>query len=148
MHDEQAINATNAQRIAILEKQCEDATASAASAAFSKFSQQEFKDLDIQINQEHHELLTEFFNTLNDIMETHVAFGKMYVTLEEQTDKRHQDYKAYEDIVDWNMYIKDQLEDITILINFQLKKVRAVLRAWIDLNEMITDTIQKARAIC
>ena len=48
LHDEQAINATNAQRIAMLEKQCEDATASAVSSAFSKFSQQEFKDFAIR----------------------------------------------------------------------------------------------------
>ena len=80
--------------IVMLEKQCEDATSSLASSSFSKFSQQEFKDLAIQINQEHHELLTELFNTLDDIQETHVAFEKMSVTLEEQTTKREQDFKA------------------------------------------------------
>ena len=40
--------------------------------------------------------------------------------------------------------MKDKLEGITILSIFQLKKVRSVLRAWLDLNEMIEDTIQKA----
>ena len=44
--------------------------------------------------------------------------------------------------------MKDRREDITILSSFQLKKVRSVLRAWLDLNEMIEDTIQKAQAIC
>ena len=77
LHNEQAVNATISHMIAFLEKQCEDAT----SYTFSKFSQQEFKDLSINTNQEHHELLNELFNTLNDIMKTHVAFGKMYVTL-------------------------------------------------------------------
>ena len=83
-----AIKATITQRIALLEKQAKDATASATSSAFSKFSQQEFKDLAINTNQEHNELLTKLFNTLNDIMETRVSFGKMSVTLEEQETKR------------------------------------------------------------
>ena len=43
--------------------------------------------------------------------------------------------------------MKDRPENITILNSFQLKKVRTALRAWIDLNEMIDDTIKKAQAI-
>ena len=132
----------------MLEKQCEDATTSAASSAFSKFSQQEFRDLAIQINQEHHELLIELFNTLDDIMETHVAFGKNFVTVEEQAANREQASKSYADILDQQRYMKDRLELITIIRNFQLKKVRTILRAWLDLNEMVEDTIQKAHAIC
>ena len=38
VHNERAINATIAQRVAILEKQCEDETVSASSSAFTKFS--------------------------------------------------------------------------------------------------------------
>ena len=64
----------------------------------------------ILTNQEHHELLTQLFNTLNDIMKTHAAFGKMYVTLEEQESKREQDSKAYDDILDWKRYMKDKIE--------------------------------------
>ena len=73
--------------------------------------------------------MTELFKTLNDILENRVAFGKMSVTLEEQEAKREQASKAYDDIVDWQRYMKDRLENITILNNFQLKKVRTVLRA-------------------
>ena len=39
LHNEQTTNATIMQRIATLEKQCEDETASATSSAFSRFSQ-------------------------------------------------------------------------------------------------------------
>ena len=81
--------------------------------------------------------MTELFKTLNDILENRVAFGKMSVTLKEMIDKRQQESKAYEYIVDWQRYITDRPEDITILSSFQLNKVRTVLRAWIDLNEMI-----------
>ena len=35
-----------------------------------------------------------------------------------------------------------------ILSSFQLKKFRTVLRAWLDLNEMVDETIKKARAVC
>ena len=72
----------------MLVKQCEDATASAASSTFFWFSQQEFQDLAIQVNQQHHGLITEMFMTLDDIFETYVAFEKNSITLEEQTTKR------------------------------------------------------------
>ena len=58
------------RRINTLEKQCEDATTSAASSAFFRFSQQEFQYLAIQVNQEHHDLITEIFRTLDNIFET------------------------------------------------------------------------------
>ena len=125
------------KRIATLEKQCEDATTSAASSAFSRFSQQDFKDLAIQTNQEQHELLIELFKTLDDILETHVSFGKMFVALENQVAKGEQASKDYDVILDWQRYMKDRLENITILSSFQLNNVRTVLRAWLDLNEMI-----------
>ena len=57
--------------------------------------------MDIQTNQEHHELLIELFKTLDDILETHVAFGKMFVALENQVSKKEKAYKAYDDILDW-----------------------------------------------
>ena len=40
-------NATLVQKFALLERQYEDATASATSSSFSKFSQEEFKELAI-----------------------------------------------------------------------------------------------------
>ena len=40
---EKTINATLFQNVRLLERQCEDATASVASSSFSKFSQEEFK---------------------------------------------------------------------------------------------------------
>ena len=67
--------------ITSLEKQCEDATASAASSSFSRFSQEEFKELAIKINQDHYELITDLFHNLNDIYETYIAFGQMAVVL-------------------------------------------------------------------
>ena len=72
----------------------------------------------------------------------------MSVTLEEQTTKTQQAYKSYDDILDWKRYMKYMTEGITILNSFQLKKVRTVLHAWLDLNEIIEDTIQKSQAIC
>ena len=137
MHNEQAVNATIIQRIDFIEKQHEYATASEASSTFSKFSQQEFKDSAIQVNLEHHKLITEMFRTLDDIFETHVAFRKMSVTLEELTTKREQDSKAYDDIMDWKRYMKYGIENITILNSFQLKKVRTVLRSSLDLCQYI-----------
>ena len=59
-------NATLMQRIALLEKQCEDANASADSYSFSRFSQQEFKELAIKTNHEHYDLITELFICLKN----------------------------------------------------------------------------------
>ena len=54
-------NATLVQKVALLERQCEDATASAASSSFSKFSQEEIKEISIRTNKEHHDLVCELF---------------------------------------------------------------------------------------
>ena len=43
--------------------------------------------------------------------------------------------------------MKDKPENIIILSSFQLKKVRIVLHAWHDLNEMIEETIKKEQAM-
>ena len=88
------------------------------------------------------------FNTLPDILETNGAFREMSDTVEEQIANIQQYSKAYDDILDWQRYMKDILEDITILSSFHLKKVKTVVHVWINLNEMIKDTIQKAQPIC
>ena len=84
----------------MLERQCEDATASAASSLFSEFSQEEFKELAIRINNEHHDLVCELFKTLDNIFETHMVFDNMSIFLEDLVDKRQQASKAYDEVVD------------------------------------------------
>ena len=44
--------------------------------------------------------------------------------------------------------MKDKLENIIILSRFQLKKVRTILHSWLDLNDMVEETIKKAQAMC
>ena len=44
--------------------------------------------------------------------------------------------------------MKDKPENIIILSSFQLKKVRKVLCAWLDLNEMVEETTKKEQAMC
>ena len=44
---EKTINVTLVHKVALLESYCEDATASVVSSSFSKFSQEEFKELAI-----------------------------------------------------------------------------------------------------
>ena len=55
LHDElqreKTTNATLVQKVFLLEKQYEDATVSAASSLFSKFSQEEFKELALWTNR-------------------------------------------------------------------------------------------------
>ena len=85
---EKSENSTLIQKVALLERQYEDATASAASSSFSKFSQEEFKELAIQTNREHHDLVSELFKTLDNIFETHMSFDKMSVVLEYLVENR------------------------------------------------------------
>ena len=122
MQNEKNANSTFTQRISSLEKQCEYATASAASSLFSRFSQHEFKELAIRINQENHELISELFQTMDDIYETYIAFGKMFVVLEDQVEKREKASKYYDAIVDWKRYMKDKPENIIILSSFSAEK--------------------------
>ena len=111
----------------MLEKQYEDATVSVASSSFFKFSQEEFKELALQTNSENHDLINELFKTLDDIFETHVTFDKMSFALEDLVDKRKQASNAYEEVMEWKRYMKDNPYNITILSNFQLKKTRTIL---------------------
>ena len=62
----------------------------------------------IKTNQEHHELISELFQKLDDIFETYIVFAKIFVVLEDQIGKREKASKAYDAIVDWQIYMKDK----------------------------------------
>ena len=111
---------------------------------FSKFSQEEFKEIALWTNREHHHLVSEIFKTLDKIFETCVTFDKMSVVLEDLIEKREQTSKAYDEVTDWQGYMKDKPDNVIIFTNFQFKKIRTVLRAWEDLYETVTEAIQKA----
>ena len=64
---ENTTNSTLVQEVVLLEKKYEDANTSAASSSFSKFSQEEFKELALRTNREHHDLVSELFKTLDNI---------------------------------------------------------------------------------
>ena len=83
LHRENTTNGTLVQKVALLERQYEDATTSATSSSFSKFSQEEFKELAIQTNREDHDLVSELFKTLDNIFETHMTFDKISIVLED-----------------------------------------------------------------
>ena len=105
LHDElqreKATNSTLVQKVALLEKQYEDATESANSSSFSKFSKEEFKELAIWTNREHHDLVSELFKNLNNFFETHETFDRMSVVLEDLIEKRKQASKYYDEVTDW-----------------------------------------------
>ena len=92
IHDElQRENTTNAtlvHKVTLLERQYEDATVSATSSSFSKFSQEEFKELALRTNSEHHDFVSELLKTLDNIFETHMNFDKLSVVLEDLVEKR------------------------------------------------------------
>ena len=73
---------------------------------------------------------------------------KISVVLEDLVEKSQQASKAYDEVIDWKRYMKDKIDNITILTNFQFKKIRTILRAWEDLDEMVIEAIKKAQAIC
>ena len=72
----------------------------------------------------------------------------MAIVHEDHVEKREKDSKALDEIVDWKRYRKDKPKNIIILSSFQLKKFRTVLRAWLDLNEMVDETIKKEQTMC
>ena len=72
----------------------------------------------------------------------------MVIVHEYHVENREKASKALDEIVDWQRYRKDKPENIIILSSFQLKKVRTVLCAWLDLNEMVDETIKKAQVVC
>ena len=77
-----------------------------------------------------------------------MTFEKMSVVLEYLVEQRQQASKSYDEVTDQKRYIKDKLDNVTFLTNFQFKKVRNILRAWEDLDETIAESIKKAQAIC
>ena len=102
----------------------------------------------ITTNKGNYELIFGLFHTLNDIYETHIAFGQMVVVLEDRVEKREKASKDYDDILDWKRYMKDKPKNIIILSSFQLNKFRTVLRSWLYINETVEETIKKAQAMC
>ena len=75
-------------------------------------------------------------------------FDKMSVVLEDLIEKRQQASKAYDEVIDWQRYLKDKPDNITLLTTFQFKRDRTILRAWEDLDDIVSKAIKKAKAIC
>ena len=76
-----------------------------------------------------------------------MTFDKLSIVLEDLVEKRKQASKDYDEVSDWKRYMKDKLDNVTFLTNFQFKKVKTILRAWEDLDETIVEAIKKAQAI-
>ena len=93
-------------------------------------------------------MVCELFKTLDNIFETHMVFDKMFVVLEDLVEKRQQALKAYDEVVDWQRYMKHKPYNVTFITSFQVKRIRVILRAWEDLNETVAEAIKKAQAIC
>ena len=74
-------------------------------------------------------------------------FDKMSVVLEDLIEKRQQASKAYDEVTYLQRYMKERLDDITLLTPFQFKIDRTILRAWEDLDDTVPDAIKKAQAI-
>ena len=85
-------------------------------------------------------MVCELFKTLADIFETHMVFDKMYVVLEDLIEKRQQDSKSYDEVTDWQRYMKERPDNITLLTTFQFKRARTILRAWEDLDDTMAET--------
>ena len=77
-----------------------------------------------------------------------MVFDKVSVVLEELVEKRQQTLKAYDEVTDWKRYMKDKPHNVTFLTNFQLKRIRTILRASEDLDETVAEYIKKAQANC
>ena len=69
----------------------------------------------------------------------------LFVVLEDRVENREKSSKAYDAIIDRQRYMNDKPEKIIILKIFSLKKVKTVLSAWLELNEMVENTINKAQ---
>ena len=44
--------------------------------------------------------------------------------------------------------MKEKFNNVTIFTNFQFKRIGTILRAWEDLDEMVTKAIKKEQVIC
>ena len=63
-------------------------------------------------------MIYELFKTLDNIFETHMVFDKMSVVLEDLVEKRQQASKAYDQVINWQRYLKDKPNNVTFLTNF------------------------------
>ena len=77
-----------------------------------------------------------------------MTFDKLSDVLEDLVEKRQQVSKAYDEVTDWKRYMKDKPDNVTIFTNFHFKKIRSILRSWEYLDEIVTEAIKKAQAIC
>ena len=93
-------------------------------------------------------MVCELFRTLADIFETHTVFEKMFVVLEDLIEKRQQASKYYDEVTDWQRYMKEMPDNITLLTTFQFKRTKDILRAWEDLDDTVAEAIKKAQDIC
>ena len=63
-------------------------------------------------------MVCELFKILADIFETHMVFYKMSVVMEDLIEKIQQASKSYDKVMEWQRYMKEKPDNITLLTTF------------------------------
>ena len=77
------------------------------------------------------------FEGLNEIQETYNAFEHQYDLLYDHNQRRKEETKAYDNLVDWKRYIKDKPKDVPILDNIKLRRIKISLEYWENVCELV-----------
>ena len=83
-----------------------------------------------------------FFEGLNEIQETYNAFENQYDLLYDHNQRRKEESKAYDNLVDWKRYMKERPEYVPILDKIKLRRIKISLESWETVCELVDSTIQ------
>ena len=105
------MNDKHDKNIATLEQQLKDFQLASATSSFSKFTGEEFKHLACRIHDDFHQEMVSMFEGFNETQELYNAFERQSDILHDHNRRRNEATRAFDNLVDWQKYIKDILED-------------------------------------
>ena len=101
-----------------------------------------------RMQDELHKVMVSLFEGLNEIQETHNAFELQSDILHDHNTRRKEATKAYDNLVDWQKYIKDRPKYVSFIDKIKLRRIKISLEYWENVFESIYSTILDGQVSC
>ena len=104
--------------------------------------------MDYTIHDEIYQRMVDLFKGLSEMQETYNSFERQSDLLYDHNQKRNEETRAYDTLVDWHKYIRDRSHDLPVLDKIKLKRFKISLETWENVCELVESIIQDGNVAC
>ena len=92
--------------------------------------------------------MVNLFKIFNEIQELYNAFEHQYDVLHDHNRRKKEATRAYDNLIDWQKYIKDRPYDFPVLEKIKLKKIEVSIETWENVCDLVESIIKDGQVAC